>query len=65
MKAAAGTAFDRMRELEEHHRNLDERLKVLTRRAYLTPDEQREASQIKRQKLVAKDRMVALSREER
>lgn len=60
----AGTAFDQLRELEEQHRSLEERLRVLTRRAYLTPAEQREASVIKRQKLVAKDRMVALAREE-
>ncbi len=64
MKVAAveGSAMDRMRELELEHRALDEKLRLLTRRAYLTPDEQREASELKRKKLFAKDRLYALSR---
>lgn len=64
MKAAAveGSAMDRVRALELEHRALDERLRLLTRRAYLTPDEQREASELKRKKLFAKDRLYALSR---
>jgi hypothetical protein len=53
---------DRVRALEEEHRNLEQRLRVLTRRAYLTPSEQREAAEIKRKKLSAKDEMAALSR---
>jgi hypothetical protein len=64
MKVAAveGSAMDRVRALELEHRALDERLRTLTRRAYLTPDEQREASELKRKKLFAKDRLYALSR---
>lgn len=67
MKAAAvaavdESAMDRMRALELEHRALDEKLRLLTRRAYLTPDEQREAAELKRKKLFAKDRLYALSR---
>ena len=62
MKQGSGVALDRIRALEEEHRTLDERLRVLTRRAYLTPNEQMEAAEIKRKKLLAKDRMTALSR---
>lgn len=64
MKAVAATAMDRMRALETEHRALDERLRILSRRAYLTPDEQREASELKRKKLFAKDRLYALARDE-
>ena len=64
MKAVVATAMDRMRALETEHRALDERLRVLSRRAYLTPDEQREASELKRKKLFAKDRLYALARDD-
>jgi len=60
MKVA--TATDHMRALQSEHRTLDERLRVLSRRAYLTPSEQREAQEIKRKKLLTKDRIFALSR---
>jgi len=63
MKAAMQDAVDRIRTLEEEHRLLDQRLRALTRRAYLTPDEQREATEIKRKKLSAKDRIVDLTRQ--
>lgn len=62
MKQASTVTKDELGALAEEHRNLDERLRVLTRRAYLTPSEQQEAAQIKRKKLLAKDRMTALSR---
>jgi len=61
MKGAVNAA-DRMQQLEEEHRNLDQRLRILTRRAYLTPDEQRESAEIKRLKLSAKDQLHALLR---
>ena len=61
MKEATETAVDRMRELEAEHRNLDERVRTLSRRAYLTPGEQREAAELKRMKLSAKDRLHALA----
>jgi len=60
MKVAIANAVDRIQTLEEEHRLLDQRLRTLTRRAYLTPDEQREASELKRKKLSAKDRIVEL-----
>jgi len=62
MKNAPVSAEGRMRELQDEHRNLEARLRTLSRRAYLTPDEQRECSEIKRQKLFAKDQLEALSR---
>lgn len=62
MKAATQTAIDRIQTLAEEHRLLDEKLRTLTRRAYLTPDEQREASELKRKKLSAKDQMALLAR---
>ncbi len=61
MKATMN-AIDRMRALENEHRTLDERLRVLAKRAYLTPAEQREATELKRKKLSAKDRLYALTR---
>lgn len=60
MKVAIANAVDRIRTLEEEHRLLDQRLRTLTRRAYLTPAEQREATELKRKKLSAKDRIVEL-----
>lgn len=62
MKAAMENAVDRIRTLEEEHRLLDQRLRTLVRRAYLTPDEQREATELKRKKLSAKDAIVVLTR---
>jgi hypothetical protein len=61
MKEATVTAVDRMRQLQAEHRNLDERVRTLSRRAYLTPDEQREAAELKRMKLSTKDRLHALA----
>jgi hypothetical protein len=64
MKAAMReTPVDRIRTLEEEHRLLDQKLRTLTRRAFLTPDEQREASELKRRKLSAKDQIVLLERQ--
>jgi hypothetical protein len=62
MKAAMQNAVDRIRTLEEEHRLLDQRLRALVRRAYLTPDEQREATELKRKKLSAKDELFVLTR---
>lgn len=52
----------RLQEVEARHRELDSRLKKLGKRAYLTPAEQLEASELKKRKLVAKDELVALRR---
>lgn len=48
--------------VEERHRELDERLKKLGRRAYLTPAEQIEAAELKKLKLLAKDEIAVLRR---
>jgi len=64
MKGVMVSAMDRKRALESEHRALDDRLRVLLRRAFMTPDEQREAAELKRKKLAAKDRLFALSRAE-
>ena len=61
MKHATANAH-RMEALASEHRTLDERLRILSRRAFLTPTEQREAAELKRRKLFAKDRIHALSR---
>lgn len=52
----------RLNVAESRHRELDARLKELGRHAYLTPAEQREIAELKKQKLRAKDEMVALRR---
>jgi uncharacterized protein YdcH (DUF465 family) len=54
------TPEQRLRDAESRHRQLDVRLKELGRRAYLTPTEQREMSEIKKMKLHAKDEMTSL-----
>ncbi|MFT3768318.1 MAG: DUF465 domain-containing protein [Minicystis sp.] len=48
--------------MEAHHRELDERLEQLSRRAHLTPKEQLEIAEIKKHKLKAKDEIAALRR---
>jgi uncharacterized protein YdcH (DUF465 family) len=48
--------------VEARHRELEARLRELGRRSYLTPNEQREISEIKKYKLKAKDEIVALRR---
>lgn len=53
---------DRYNLVESQHRELDDRLRALGRRAYLTPAERVEVAEIKKRKLVAKDEMVSLRR---
>jgi uncharacterized protein YdcH (DUF465 family) len=48
--------------LEARHRDLDEAVTRLDRRAYLTPNEQEKVSALKREKLRTKDRITALRR---
>lgn len=47
---------------EETHRALANEVSQLERRAFLTPDEQRRISDLKKQKLAAKDRVFELRR---
>lgn len=52
----------RIRELELKHRSLDDAVTRLGRRAYLTPGEQREFAELKKQKLATKDQIAVLRR---
>jgi uncharacterized protein YdcH (DUF465 family) len=56
---------DRVQALEQQHRNLAQQVYQLERRAYLTPFEQRRVSDLKKMKLLAKDQLASLRREER
>ena len=58
MKESAANLID----LEEHHKELDYAVARLERRAYLTPGEQRVVSDMKKEKLLTKDRIAALRR---
>lgn len=52
----------RLNEAEHRHKSLDARVKELGRRAYLTPSEQVEMADLKKQKLKTKDEIHALRR---
>ena len=52
-----------LNDLEERHRNLDVAVTRLERRAYLTPSEQMTMTNLKKEKLLTKDRIAALRRE--
>jgi len=54
--------MQRIRELELKHRDLDTAVARLSRRAYLTPGEQREFAELKKRKLIAKDELATLRR---
>ena len=60
-KATQSLSF-RLRVVEAKHRVLDERVAALGRRGYLTGDEQRELTDLKRQKLRAKDEISSIQR---
>jgi uncharacterized protein YdcH (DUF465 family) len=51
---------DRLSVVEALHRTLDIRIQELARRAYLTPAEQVEVAELKKQKLKLKDEIHAL-----
>ena len=53
---------DHLTELELRHRQLHEEVHELERKAFLTPDEQRRIVDLKKQKLLAKDRLYAARR---
>jgi hypothetical protein len=46
--------------LETRHRDLDDAVARLDKRAYLTPTEQRTIAELKKEKLMTKDRIVRL-----
>ncbi|HVJ17550.1 MAG TPA: YdcH family protein [Polyangiaceae bacterium] len=51
-----------VRELERRHRELDVQVSRLERRAYLSPTEQRLMTEMKKEKLWAKDQIASLRR---
>ena len=53
---------ERLNMMEARHRELDARLSELGRHLYLTPNEQREAAELKKLKLRAKDEIASLRR---
>lgn len=53
---------ERLSQMEARHRELDARLSELGRHVYLTPNEQREAAELKKLKLRAKDELASLRR---
>jgi hypothetical protein len=53
-------AVERLQELQQLHQNLKEEVVKLERRAYLTPDEQRHLTELKKQKLAAKDELYGI-----
>ena len=55
-------AKERLNEVEHRHRSLSQEVERLERRAYLTPTEQRHMTDLKKQKLLAKDELYALKR---
>ncbi len=50
-------------QLEQEHRALENRLSELESKSFLTTDEELEIKQIKKQKLIRKDKMAMLIRE--
>lgn len=59
MKQATSVSVD---QLEQKHRTLAEEVQRLNRRAYLTPVEQRLMTDLKKQKLMAKDLLAQIKR---
>jgi hypothetical protein len=49
--------------IEERHRTLARQVDALERRAFLTPEEQRQMSELKKLKLAAKDELFRLRRD--
>jgi uncharacterized protein YdcH (DUF465 family) len=53
------------RRLREEHRNHEERLHALAEKSRLSEDEEMEEKRLKKEKLLLKDRMEAISRNHR
>jgi uncharacterized protein YdcH (DUF465 family) len=53
------------RKLREDHRKYDDELKQIQARGFITADQQWRVSELKKLKLIAKDRMEALIRQAR
>ena len=61
IRVDVGSAAVEMVKLRERHGEIERRLAELDRHLSLTPDEQVERSQLKKEKLRTKDRLTALS----
>lgn len=57
------TAQDRLSSLEHEHHELKDMVRRLERRAFLTPTEQHHMTELKKQKLAAKDQIAMLKRD--
>lgn len=55
-------AQDRLFNLEQEHHELKDMVRRLERRAFLTPTEQHHMTELKKQKLAAKDQIAAIKR---
>ena len=53
------------RKLREEHRKYEDELTAIQKRGFLTPDQQWRVSELKKLKLIAKDRMEAMLRHAR
>ena len=58
-----GALEERLSRLEKRHKDLKAQVDRLERRAYLTPDERRQITNLKKLKLNAKDQIHALRRQ--
>lgn len=56
--------YSHLSHLEARHRDLDVAVARLGRRAYLTPSEQRTVCDLKKERLLTKDRIAVLRRSE-
>jgi len=56
---------DEFRKLHDEHRKYDDELAGLCGRGFLAPDQQWRVSELKKLKLIAKDRMEAIIRQAR
>ncbi|MGC4066286.1 MAG: YdcH family protein [Polyangiaceae bacterium] len=54
---------ERVNELEAQHRKLHHEVSLLERRVYLTPYEQRQMAELKKQKLLVKDELYQARRD--
>lgn len=55
-------AEERLMQLEARHKELHDEVSELERRLFLTPEEQRQMAELKKQKLLAKDALYAARR---
>ncbi|MCX8070637.1 MAG: DUF465 domain-containing protein, partial [Thermodesulfovibrionales bacterium] len=54
---------EEFKKLAQEHRDLDSRLSEMTKKHYLTPEEEVEKKRMQKEKLMKKDKMAELIRE--